>query len=26
MWSWPYTTYRFTKFHPQHTDGDPSEL
>jgi len=26
MRSWLYTTHRFTKFHPQRTDGDPSEL
>jgi hypothetical protein len=26
MRRWPYTTHRFTDFHPQHTDGDPSEL
>ena len=24
--SWPYTTYRFTEFHPRRTDGDPSKL
>jgi len=26
MRSWPYTTYCFTEFHPQHTDRDPTEL
>jgi hypothetical protein len=26
MRRWPYTTHRFTEFHPRRTDGDPSEL
>jgi len=26
MHRWPYTTHRFTKFHPRHTDGDSTEL
>jgi hypothetical protein len=26
MRRWPYTTHRFTKFCPQRTDGDPTEL
>jgi len=26
LYSWPYFSHRFTKFHPYHTDGDPTEL
>jgi len=26
MRSWPYTTHRFTEFHPRRTDGDLTEL
>jgi hypothetical protein len=26
MHSWPYTTHCFTKFHPRHTDRDPTKL
>jgi len=24
--SWPYSSHRFTKFHPYRTDGDPTEF
>jgi hypothetical protein len=24
--SWPYSSHRFTKFHPYHTDRDSTEL
>jgi len=26
MHFWPYTSHRFTEFHPQHTNRDPTEL